>query len=186
VRRDPADLLLAGDRETIARIRTRIEAVMRRFVVPGGGSRADLVQEALGRVYLGVATGRYRADASLETYAEQTAKHVCLECVRRRRLLSALTGDDYESEARWADPQRSLLLDEEHREALDVLATLSEETLDMLRMIFVERLPYRQVACRLRISEGALRVRIHRCRSACWKQLGRTAKRRGAAGEGRR
>jgi len=56
---------------------------------------------------------------------------------------------------------------EEHARNLEVLAGLPPDCRELLRMVFVDRLSYREIGLKLGISEGAIKTRVHRCRAAC-------------------
>ena len=99
-RRRQARELLDGTLETVDGIRRAIEHVVARFRLPEGWD-GDLVQEALGRVYLAVILGRFRGAASLATFAENVARYTCLEHLRRQRRTWSLSPDRLSSEARW-------------------------------------------------------------------------------------
>jgi RNA polymerase sigma-70 factor (ECF subfamily) len=164
VSRDEVSVFVKGNVAAVEEVRSAIEDVVRRFRLPPGGWNRELVQEALGRVFISVARGRFRGESSLKTYAQQVAKYTCLEHLRRRRAESAINGHRLSARALWPDPEEQMLRDEQHRINLRAFAGMSRECRELFCMIFVERLSYREVAQRLGVSEGAVRLRVHRCR----------------------
>jgi RNA polymerase sigma-70 factor (ECF subfamily) len=68
---------------------------------------------------------------------------------------------------RWSAPEDSFLWTEEHLRNLQAFASLPAECREILRLVGVEGVSYREIAGRLGITEGALKSRIHRCRLAC-------------------
>lgn len=168
------DRFVRGDADAVREVRAAIEGVVRASRPPAG-ALDDLVQEATGRVYLGLAAGRFRGMAALTTYAEGVARITCLE-FRRRRQWSDVELQLLPSRDVWSEPERALLRDEEHRRNLRVFASLSPECRTLLHEVFVERRGYREVARELGISNTALRLRVHRCRSKIRSAL-RTAER---------
>lgn len=167
---------LSGDRALIAKVESAIRAVARRS---SGEQRAfdeELIQEALVRVFLAVVTGKYRGEASIATFAGKVAKFTYLEAVRRRRRQRALATPMEVLHATASNAEEDLIQEEERQTALRAAAALPQESLELIRLIFVERIPYSDVATRLGISEGALRVRIHRCRERLTKAFDRSSR----------
>jgi RNA polymerase sigma-70 factor (ECF subfamily) len=157
--------LLDGTSETVDNIRGAIERVVARFHLPEGWD-GDLIQEALGRVYLAVILGRFRGAASLATFAENVARYTCLEHLRRQRHKWDLSPERLSSKARWSQPEERLLRLEEHRQNLRTFASLPSESRELLTLLFVEDLSYREIAERTGLTESAIRSRVHRCRLA--------------------
>jgi RNA polymerase sigma factor (sigma-70 family) len=162
---------LEGDAEQIRTIRASMGAVVRAFRFGNDALERELVQEALGRVFLNLSAGRFRGECSLQTYAQRIAKYTCLEHVRRRRFETETSAAALRVRAQGEGPEESLLRAEEHRRNLRALAELPPECRELFRLIFLERLSYSQVAGRLGISEAAVKTRVHRCRLT-----GRTAR----------
>ncbi|HET8945465.1 MAG TPA: sigma-70 family RNA polymerase sigma factor [Candidatus Polarisedimenticolia bacterium] len=165
--------LLRGDPETITAVRAAIRAVVRAFQFRGRDIERDLAQEALSRVVENVTAGRYRGEAALRTYAQQVAKFVCLEHIRRKRAEVRIDFESLPSPERWSGPEESLLLDEEHARNLEAFAALPAESRELLRLVFVEGLSYAELAQRFGLSESAIKSRIHRLRLECRERLGR-------------
>ena len=156
-----------GDPAAVADIRCAIEAVVCGFGLRESGWGDDLIQEALGRVYIGVVTRRFRGAASLEAYASKTAKYTCLEHLRsRRRRLSAVQPVSTEA-GRGAE--ESLLRIEEYRRSIRRFAELSSECRELLTLLYSEELSYTEIAERTGLTESAIRSRVHRCRVAACK-----------------
>lgn len=153
-----------GDPDIVAGVRAAIRSVVRAFQFRGRDTERDLVQEALSRVIENAAAGRFRGDASLRTYAQQVAKFVCLEHIRRKRAEVRLDFEALPSKARWSGPEETLLLEEEHALNLAAFAALPEESREMLRLLFVDGLTYAELAKRFGLSESAIKSRVHRVR----------------------
>jgi len=166
---------LRGDPDTVAGVRAAIRAVVRSFQFRGRDAERDLVQESVSRVLENAGAGRFRGESSLRTYAQQVAKFVCLEHIRRRRAEVRLDFETLPSEARWSGPEESLLRDEEHARNLEAFAALPEDSRELLRLVFVEGLTYAELARRFGLSESAIKSRIHRLRLECRERLGRTS-----------
>lgn len=157
---------LRGDRARVSEIRAAVQAVVRGFQFPDGEHDRDLVQDALGRIVQSLAAGRFRGESSLKTYARKVAKYTCLEHIRQRRFEVKMDLETIPSAARWSEPEASFLRSEEHLRNLEAFATLPGEGRRLLRLIFLEGLPYGEVARRLGVSVGTIKSRVHRLRLA--------------------
>ena len=158
-----------GDPAAVAHIRCAIEAVVCGFGLRESGWGDDLIQEALGRVYIGVVTRRFTGAASLETYASKTAKYTCLEHLRSRRRLRELSAVQPVSTEAGRGAEESLLRIEEYRRSIRHFAELSSECRELLTLLYSEELSYTEIAERTGLTESAIRSRVHRCRVAACK-----------------
>ena len=161
---DQAEAFLEGDLEMVREIRSCIEVVVRKFAFRDRDLEAELVQEVIGRLFLSLAGGRFQGKSSLATYASNVAKYVCLEHLRRQRRAARHAARTSTARTDDMGPETVLLRMEQHRSYVCAFATLSGEERELLSMIFIRDLSYRQVAAQLDIAEGAVRVRVHRCR----------------------
>jgi RNA polymerase sigma-70 factor (ECF subfamily) len=121
---------------------------------------------------MNLTSGQFRGEASLRTYAARVARYTCLEHLRRRRPEVVLDADNVPSQDRWSGPEESFLWTEEHLQNLEIFSSLPRECRELLRMVFVDRLPYREIGLKLGISEGAIKTRVHRCRAAFRRNAG--------------
>jgi len=165
IKRDDIAAFLRGEPEQVSSIESAIRLAIRSFQLRERELERDLVQETLSRVLSGLSLGQFRGESSLRTYAGTIARYTCLEYVRKRRHEVSPEPGDLVAESRWSAPEASLLADEEHLKNLEAFAALPSECQELLRMIAVEGASYRSVADRMGVSEGALKSRIHRCRS---------------------
>ncbi|MGH9867116.1 MAG: RNA polymerase sigma factor [Candidatus Polarisedimenticolia bacterium] len=159
------DAFLRGDIDAVSSIRKTVETSVRAFRF-GPSVESDLVQDALMRLLVNLGAGQFRGESSLRTYAARVARYTCLEHLRRRRDEQPLDPEAVPSVARWSHPEESFLWTEEHLRNLDIFSRLPADCRELLRWIFVEGLSYRDVGARLGVSEGAVKVRVFRCRLA--------------------
>ena len=108
---------------------------------------------------------RFRGESSLKTYLWRVT---CNACVDRLRSLRKVQWEDIEvfdarGEGALARSVERTLRGEARDLALRVLAGMSEECRNLWQMIF-EGQSYQQMSLRLGVAEGALRVRVLRCR----------------------
>ncbi len=124
----------------------------------------DLLQEIRLEIVRLLQAGRFRGESRLKTYLWQVTCHTCLDAIRRERrrtLVGLETVEDAPTSA--PSPYETLLRREDDDAALRALATLSGECLELWRRL-LRGASYREIGGELGVSEGALRVRAHRCR----------------------
>ena len=161
---DDVAAFLIGDRQTHEDLRAAVSVVVGCFHFGAGANREDLIQEALYRTFLSLRNGSFRKEASLRTFAQRIAEFTCIEHLRRIQYRAEVDPPAIEAPSREAGPEKLLLRAEEHRHNLKRLAAMSPDCRALFRLIFIERLPYAEVATRLGISETAVKLRVHRCR----------------------
>ncbi len=164
---------LNGDGETVELINgwtVRAAAPFRRRL---DSEWEDVVQEVRLEVVRLLQSGQYRGEASLRTYLWQVTAHTCLDALRRfQRRPSAEPVDlDASIVARDPSPLARVLDRERERVLLAALESMSRECRELWNMV-LSGLSYREVSLRLGVSEGALRVRAHRCRQRVVAALG--------------
>jgi RNA polymerase sigma factor (sigma-70 family) len=132
------------------------------------GSRADaedMAQETLHRVTKALDENRVREMQALPGFVLQTARHICQQWLRKRgREHRALQGYGQESdEASDAVQPLTDLIDEERRKVVRrALQSLPAEDQHLLEHLYALDTDPHELAERLRITPGALRVRKHR------------------------
>jgi len=146
--------------------------VIRSFQFGDLDTDRDLVQESLSRVLGSLKAGRFRGESSLRTYARTIARYTCLEHIRRRRWQVDLDPESLTSGDRHAGPESSFLWAEEHLRNLRAFAELPPESRELLKLVCVEGVSYKDAASRLGVSEAAVKSRIHRCRLAIREAAG--------------
>ncbi|MGH9869315.1 MAG: RNA polymerase sigma factor [Candidatus Polarisedimenticolia bacterium] len=142
-------------------MRSVVEAVVAGFSFTSH-ERADIVQEALGRLVDSIRSGRYRGEAALTTFGYSVARFTCIEHERDAKARAA--GGLEAVVCTSAGPEETLLRAEEHDRNLTALSRLPPQARELLHLIFIERLSYKDVGRRLGLSESAVKSRVHRCR----------------------
>jgi len=120
----------------------------------------DLVQESLLALMRNLQTHRF-APGNLRAYVRRITKNRCISAYRRRRT----AGRDVPTEEPLADarPGAGGAGTEVRAMLARVLATLDEACRRLLILAYLHGLARAEIALRLGISEGAARVRLHRC-----------------------
>jgi RNA polymerase sigma-70 factor (ECF subfamily) len=126
----------------------------------------DVAQETIRRVLEALRQKKVENLEALPAFVFQTARNVCLHHGRSaRREQSALlrfrggmdmaTGDD-------EDPLIGLIDEVRRHQVQDALRALDHDDRELLRMLYVDGLKSVEIARRLGVDSGTLRVRKHR------------------------
>lgn len=106
----------------------------------------------------------------LENYGNKTnnvallykiARNVFLDIKRRKRHDSYMDGD-HEDLSR--DQEHDLMIRQEYKEVLSAIQRLDKDERDILALTLSRDLKYKDIANMIGISEGAIKVKVHRAR----------------------
>lgn len=160
------DRFLAGEPAAVAEVDGWLGRAASSYRRRLGEQFDDVLQDVRLEVTRLLQQGRFRGDSSLKTYLWRVTAHTCLDRLRSGSRWSFVEYDGESAQA--ADPaatssrlprpwnaDRDLLL--------RVLARMDEECRRLWSML-VEGLSYREMSDDTGVSEGALRVRVLRCR----------------------
>ncbi len=173
-----------GDRQAWVEFYTRyyrmISHAVERYCRAGSDEIEDLIQE----VYLSLfkALKDYDPTRPIEAYILEIARRVRISRFRRNTAqkrgggnprpvpidaLDCAGQDQFVAVASpWQDQETSLIQAEQRRLLRLALPAISEACRKLLALRYQERLPYKEIAARLGVREGNLRVRVQRCLSA--------------------
>jgi RNA polymerase sigma factor (sigma-70 family) len=168
VRNEEAQLIadyLGGDHEAMATVDRWIQQAAWPFRQRLSHLWDDLLQDVRLEVTRLLKEEKFRGDSSLKTYLWRVTANACVDRVRSHRKVHF---EDVEVVDQRGDAPRAnadeLAAGRDARDvALRVLAQVPEECRRLFRLLF-EGLSYQQMSERLGVSEGALRVRVLRCR----------------------
>jgi RNA polymerase sigma-70 factor (ECF subfamily) len=137
----------------------------------------DVAQETLRRVMEALRAGRVRQMETLPAFVFQTALHICQQhhrsAGREERALGKLSAVD----APLPPDALSQLISRERRgEVHRALMRLRPEDRDLLQQMYYQDLEPDEIAQRLGLSAGALRVRKHRALQRLAELVGRGGK----------
>lgn len=162
---DPwAELLrtaIAGDDAAYARFLTAITPMLRGLVRAKGAGfdpadREDIVQNILLAVHL--KRGTWQPDQPLRPWLYAIARYKVVDAYRARGKRVSLPIEDFEDllpEPEGPDPH-------ERQDALTTIARLDPRSADILRAAALEGESTAETGRRLNMSEGAVRVALHR------------------------
>jgi RNA polymerase sigma-70 factor (ECF subfamily) len=159
------DGFLTGDHSAIGTIDGWVQQAAWPFRRRLGDRWEDLLQDVRMETLRLLKSQRFRGESSLKTYLWRVTNNACVDKVRAQ---SRVQWEEIEQvDQRGDEPQRIALADAFRGETKDllirVLSEMSEECKELWRMIF-EGHSYREMSDELGVSEGALRVRVLRCR----------------------
>jgi RNA polymerase sigma-70 factor (ECF subfamily) len=125
----------------------------------------DVAQETLRRVVDALRQDRVRDPAALPAFVFETARHVCQHHARsagREARALARLRQGSPDEGRWPDALGALISAERRFAVRQALARLTTPERQLLSGFYYEQLAAEELAGRLGITAGAVRVRKHR------------------------
>ena len=127
----------------------------------------DVLQAARMEVTRLLRQGKFRGDSGLKTYLWQVVNHTCINHLRSLSRAPTVDVEDLCREPASAEgsPLEHVLQKESEGLLLRVLEQMPAGCRDLWGMILAG-LSYREMSRRQGVSEGALRVKVLRCRKA--------------------
>ena len=161
--RELVALLKAGSADAleqlIMRWRSRAEAYAG-SVLHDSQAAEDAVQEAFSRIY--ALRNTLDENRSFSAYLYTIVKRICIDELRKRKRFPELPGDlpDPPVDSAEAEYIRGL----ERLNRIHLLANLDEPDRKLLIAFSLEGKPTKQIAKEMNLSDGQVRVRLHRIR----------------------
>jgi RNA polymerase sigma-70 factor, ECF subfamily len=158
---------LAGDAESHRQVDRWIGEVLRSRQLGLGLDAEDAGQETRRRLLTALRAGRFEGRCSLRTYVWRVAQSAAIDHLRgrARRVMPVALDEIPEPAARTGDPAEGIEREERRRLFARVLEGMGEECRRLWALAVFEELPYAQIASRLGITEGSVKVRALRCRA---------------------
>lgn len=126
-------------------------------------SAEDAAQETLRRVVEALDQDRVRDRAALAGFVFETAKHVCQQELRRRdRARQAMARAAREPPSALETTLDQLMSAERRQAVRAALGRLGADDRQLLQLFYARGLDAAEIAMRMRIKPGAVRVRKHR------------------------
>ena len=168
--RDLVVRLKAGDTDAleqlIGRWRSGAEAYAN-SILHDPQAAEDAVQEAFSRVYA-VRSG-LDADRSFSAYLYTVLKRICIDELRKRKRFPDLPGELPEPPVDSAEAE--YIRGQEKLNRIHLLATLDETDRKLLLAFSLEGKSTKQIAGEMSMTDGQVRVRLHRIRRKLKKGL---------------
>jgi len=151
----------AGDDAAAREVHARVDRILafRGYGVPAV-DRRDLRQDVIAQVFQAVQRDEFDFEQGFWGFVETVATRRVIDWLRARRTVVEL---DPELTDHGASAVDGLIAREQASLGRAVLARLDEKCRDLITRHAREGLAYREIASVLGVSEGALRVQLHRC-----------------------
>jgi RNA polymerase sigma factor (sigma-70 family) len=125
----------------------------------------DISQMVHTKLVANLRSDRFEGRSSLWGYVSAIVHHTAIDRLRalyRDRALAESASDRPESAA--DNPYRTVAARDERNELSQILLTLPRSCRKLWQMVFVENLPYDEIASRLSIPAGTVKSRMWHCR----------------------
>ena len=168
--RDLVARLKTGDTEAleqlITRWRSKAEVYAHGFL-HDPQTAEDAVQEAFSRIWA-VRSGRV-AERSFSAYLYTIVKRICIDTLRKHHRFPSLPGELPDLPVESAEAEYINRWERLNR--VHLLAGLDEEDRKLLLAFSLEGKPTKQIAGELNLTDGQVRIRLHRIRKRLKKGM---------------
>ena len=163
---------LRGDSSAAAQVDGWIAAAAGPFRGRLNADWPDLLQDVRLEVLRLLRRSSWRGEARLKTYIWRVTSHTCLDALRRQRRRPQAEEPEAALELRSSDPSplERVIDSDRTRALLGALQRVPSECRQIWDRI-LRGLSYQEISGELGVSEGALRVRAHRCRKRAAEAL---------------
>lgn len=159
------DRYLSGDKEAVATLEAWIHRAAQPYRRRLSAVWDDVLQDVRLEVTRLLRGQAFRGESALKTYLWRVVCHTCLDRIRShsRWRWAELDGmEEWEADAVLGDPGGQI-----EPESMDLVLRVLEQTSQDCRRLWsmvLAGLSYREMSRKTGIAEGALRVRVLRCR----------------------
>lgn len=171
--REIIEKLIAGERTATIQAVGWIREVIQHH---GWGNRLDrdeLLQETYLALIRNLREERYRATGGgLKSYVQSITRIQCLRALRRSYQRQEVDIDALTTLSPNPGPDELIEMEERRKSGLKILRALKRDCRKLLIWKYVHQLPSSVIGERLGITEGAVRVRLHRCMRTILHQIG--------------
>lgn len=161
--RDLVVLLKVGNADALEQLIMRWRSGAEAYansILHDSQSAEDAVQEAFSRIY--AARAYLDEDRSFSAYLYTIVKRICIDNLRKQKRFPDLPGDLPDPPVDSAEAEFIKGLD--RLERIHLLAALDETDRKLLLAFSLEGKPSKQIAGEMNLSDGQVRVRLHRIR----------------------
>ncbi len=153
--------LLAGDPDVTRKVYARVRRIVgsRAYGLPSD-LREDLIQEIVIELWRTIGKPGFDLDRELWGFVEVMTVRRCIDAFRRYRPPVELNPEHPDPAD---DPLRMTIADERRRQVRKAVAGLSEDCRALIRDRIEHGLSFKAIVENRGGTEGALRVRFHRC-----------------------
>lgn len=155
---------LSGQAAALATVDSWVEVVLRRECWTMKADWDDLHQEVRLRVLRNLRDGRFRGDSELRTYVHRIAINAVVDFSRQAARRRERNGLEPRLEGRESMDARDPLGLVSRDLLRRILEGLSDDERRLLDMVHAQHLSYGEIARKLGVTEGAIKLRVFRCR----------------------
>ena len=164
--------LKGGNAEALEQLITRWRSGAEAYadsILHDSQAAEDAVQEAFARIY--ALRAALDGDRSFPAYLLTIVRRICIDETRRRKRFPALPGDLPELPVESAEA--AFMDGWERLNRIHLLAELDETDRKLLLAFSLEGKPTKQIAREMNLTDGQVRVRLHRIRKKLRKGMSR-------------
>ena len=168
--RDLAAQLKAGNTEALEQLIMRWRSgaeVYANSILHDPQAAEDAVQEAFSRIY--ALRSGLDEKCSFSAYLFTIVRRICIDTLRKQRRFPALPGELPEPPVESAEAE--CIRNWERLNRIHLLAALDETDRKLLLAFSLEGKPTKQIAREMNLSDGQVRIRLHRIRRKLKKGL---------------
>lgn len=166
--------LVGGDEIALATVRRWIRGAFTPYRARLAADLEDVEQQVLLELLGALAAGRFEGRSRLATYVRRMVHHKCLNRLRALRGRQWVEVETLDLPDPGPAPDERAGRDAARGVALRVLAAMPESCRELWEMI-LRGLGYEEMAARLGVAAGTLRVRVLRCRQRAIAERDRLA-----------
>lgn len=155
---------IEGKQEAFDLITDWIRAVVHRRAWMDGISSEDIVADSRVKVFVNLQAGDFRFDSPLKSYVQRIAQYTTIDVLRLRRRAAGYVQEVRSAQPLYHDVVDDVIEKDELAFLLRVVSMLDATCRQVWDMLFSEEVPYKEIAKRLNMSEGAVRIKAFRCK----------------------
>ena len=168
--REPVASLKAGDVRALEQLITRWRSEAEAYansILHDPQAAEDAVQEAFSRIY--AVRSALDENRSFSAYLFTVVKRICIDELRKKKRFPALPGELPDPPVESAESE--YINHWERLNRIHLLAALDEKDRRILLAFSLEGKPTKQIAGEMDLTDGQVRIRLHRIRSRLRKGL---------------
>ncbi len=166
---------LRGDKNAFANIveKHQVAVFNLAYRLLGNATEAeDAAQESFVRAYTRLST--YNLEQSFTTWLLSITAHHCIDTLRKSRRVRTEPVDDLALPAEQASPEKQAVANEQSREVRQALDLLPAHYRLVLVLRYWYDMSYQEIGQVAGLSEGVVKIRLHRARDLLARHVGRT------------
>jgi len=154
---------IGGEVDAIERVRGWVRSQLRGNIGAGLPQLEDIEQDVLLGLLEALEDGRFRGESRFETYVRSFCRFKFIDAVRSKKVRNTLGLEGREFEDQSLSIIERISREQDADLALRVFRALSNDCQLVIKMV-VQGATYDEMARRLGMGAGAVRVRVYRCR----------------------